>query len=75
MLGDEVAEIHAIELVAGKDEHQIMGVGGEVLEIASHRIGRALIPVSAVVRLLGGQNLHEPAAKRIKLKAGVDVAV
>jgi hypothetical protein len=30
MLGNEVAEIHAIELIAGENEHQVMCVGARL---------------------------------------------
>ena len=75
MLVDDFAEVHPVELVAGEDQDEIMGMGVEVLKIAPHGIGCPLIPRGAEVGLFGGKQVDEPGAKRIEMKTFVDVPV
>ena len=75
VLVDDFLEIHPVELVARKDEHEVVREVAKMLEIAAHRVGRALIPVLALLRLLGGEDVHEAAAKRIEVKGVLDVPV
>ena len=73
--GDHLAEVHPIELVAGEDQH-VVDVGLlEVAEVLPHGVGRALVPVGVVDRLLGGQDLDESAVEGVEVVAAADVPV
>ena len=69
------AEVHAVELVAGEDQHVAGAVGVEVAEVLPDGVGGALVPVGRLVGLLGGQHLDEAAAERVELVGVGDVPV
>ena len=72
---DELAEVHAVQLVAGQDEHLVRVLALDVRQVLAHRVGRALVPVGALVRLLRGQHLDEPLAEHVELVRVGDVPV
>ncbi len=63
---DHVLEIHPIQLVAGKDQHIFDVRLLDVAQILAHCVGRALVPIRVVQRLLSGQHLDESAVERIE---------
>ena len=46
-----------------------------MLDALSHRVGRSLEPEGIVRSLLGGQNIHEPAAENVEFIGLDDVLV
>jgi hypothetical protein len=72
---DELAVVHAIQMVAGKDQVVLRLVLREVPGRLTDRIRRALIPVRIVRRLLGRKDLDEPAGESIESIGIGDVAV
>ena len=72
---DHLAVVHAVELVAGEDQH--LGHAGllQVAEVLPHGVGRALVPVAPFHGLLSGEDLHEPPIERIEVVGAADVAV
>ena len=75
VLSDNAAKIHAIELIAAQDEHEIEIVIQEVSEILAHRIGGPLIPRVIGECLFRSQNFHEPSRKMIELVGLGDMPV
>ena len=75
VLLNDLAVVHPVELVARKNQHEIMREGAEVHEIAAHRIGGALIPIGALLGLLRRKNIHKAAAERIEVVRVLHVAV
>ena len=72
---EELAEVHAVEMVAGEDE-EVLGV--EALEVArglAHGVRRALEPRRAVGRLLGGEHFDEALREHVEPVGLRDVAV
>src|SRR5262245_4607916 len=72
---DQLAEGHAVELVAGEDEQFGRVFTLDVREVLPHRVGRALVPVRGFVRLLRGEHLDEPVAEHVELVSVRDVPV
>ena len=72
---EHVLEVHAVELIAGEDQHVVDAGLLDVAEVLPHGVGRALIPVGVVERLLGGQDLDEAAVEGIEGVGRADVAV
>ena len=75
MLVDDFAKIHPVELVTREDQHEIVRKSAEMDEVAPHGVGRALIPILALVRLLGCEDVHEATAKRIEAKGVLHMAM
>ena len=75
VLPDDLPEIHLIELIAGKNDSELVGIRGKMIEILSHRVGRALIPVHAVGALLRRENLDEAGGEGVEPIALLDVPV
>ncbi len=79
MRGQHFAEVHPVELVAGKDQHVFDSRLQDVAQVLAHGVGRALIPVVLVVglvhRLLGGEDFDEAAAEIVEAIRAADVAV
>ena len=75
VLFDKGAVIHAIEVVARQDQHLVGPARQKMPELLAHRIGRALVPIDAVLGLLGSQDLDKAIRKRIKAVRRADVAV
>ena len=71
----QLAEVHAVEVVAGEDQVVVGVVAREVARRLAHRVGRALEPVGAVGRLLGGEDLDEAAREQVQPVGLRDVAV
>ena len=72
---DHLAEVHPVEVIAGEDQ---VVVGVVVLEVArglAHRVGRALEPVGAVGRLLGGEDFDEAVREDVEPVGLRDVPV
>ena len=72
---DDLAKIHPVELVAGKDQDQVVGKGAEVDEVAAHRVRRPLVPVQAAFGLLRRQDVHKPAAEGIEIVGVLEMPV
>ena len=75
MSANHVLEIHPVELVSRKDQHQVVIAFGEIRDIAADGIGRPLVPRLVLHRLLGGKDLDESAAERIEFVRIVNVAM
>ena len=71
----QVAEVHPVELVAGQDEDVLGVLALDVGNVLADRVGRALVPVGGLVRLLGGEHLDEPAVEHVELVRVADVPV
>ena len=72
---DELAVIHSIEMIAGEDEVIVGLVLSDMAHGLAHRVGCSLKPVRIVGRLLGGEDLDEPARELIEAVGVRDVAV
>ena len=72
---DQVAEVHPVKLVAGEDEHFVGVLALDVGDVLPHRVGRALIPVHALVRLLRREHFDEALAEHVELVRVRDVPV
>ena len=75
MLRDDVRKIHTVELIAGENQHVIMGLVTQMLEIATNRVGGSLIPIAGLIGLLGREDIDETAAKRVEVERVLDVPV
>jgi hypothetical protein len=65
--------IHAIQLIARKNQH-VIDVGLlHVADLFPHRIGGALVPVDSIHRLLRRQDLHKAAVVGIELVGVADM--
>ena len=60
---DELRVVHPVEVIADEDQVVVRIVALEVAHGLSHGVRRALVPVRVVRRLLGRQDLDEPAAE------------
>jgi len=56
---DQIAEVHAVEMVTGKNQVVVGIVAGEVAGGLADGIRRPLEPVGALRRLFRGKHLHE----------------
>ena len=72
---DQLAEVHAIEVIAGEDQVVVGVVADEVARRLPHRVGGALKPVGAVGRLLGGEHLDEAVREHVEAVGLRDVPV
>jgi hypothetical protein len=72
---DDLPEIHPVELVAGKDQDELVREGAEVEEVPADGVGRALVPLDVLLRLLGREDVDEPAAEGVEDVGRLDVAV
>ncbi len=70
-----VGEVHAVELVAGEDEHVVDAGLLDVPQVLPHGVGGALIPAGVVERLLGGKDFHEAAVEGVEDVGAADVLV
>ena len=75
MLGDDLAEIHPVELVAAQNEHVIERMIQKMNHVLAHGVGGALIPRGVRRRLFGGEDFHEAAAEVVELVGLRDVPV
>ena len=75
MLVDDLAEIHPVELVAREDEHVVMRESAKMDQIAPHGVGRPLIPIQALLRLLGREDVDKAAAEGVEGVGRLDVPV
>ena len=71
---DELAVVHAVEVVAGEDQDEVALVLDEV-EVLAHGVGRALVPVPALQRLLGREQGDEILVEVVEAVGQEDVAV
>ncbi len=74
-VGEHLAEVHAVELIAREDQHVVDAGLLQVAEVLADGVGGALVPVGAVERLLGGEDLDEAAAELVEVVRVADVAV
>ena len=70
----ELPVIHAVEMVAGEDQHQVALVLDEI-QVLPHRVGGALVPVAALQRLLGREQGDEILVERVEPVGQEDMAV
>jgi len=75
VLRDDFAEIHPIQLIAGKDQNEIVRRSPKMDEVAPDCGRRALIPVRPRLRLLRGKNVDKTAAEGIEVIGALDMAV
>src|SRR5581483_1168789 len=71
----QLAEVHAVELIAGEDQDVGRPVLDDVADLLADGVGGPLVPVGGLVGLLGGEDLDEAAAEGVKLVGVGDVAV
>jgi hypothetical protein len=62
---EQPAVVHPVQVIAREDQIVIGFVPHEMAGRAADRVGRALEPARALRRLLGGDDVHESARKRI----------
>ena len=67
VLGDDVAEIHAIQLIAAQDQQVIEIVIEEMNQVFAHGVGGALIPGGVGKGLFGREDFDEAAGEMIEL--------
>ena len=67
MLGDDIAEIHSVQLVPAQNEQVIPIVIAKMNRVLAHRVGGPLIPRSVGEGLFRRQHLDEPSRKMIEL--------
>ena len=72
---DQLAEVHAVEVIAGEDQVVLRLVRREVARGLPHRVRRPLEPVGVVGRLLGGEHLDEAVGEEVQPVGLRDVAV
>ena len=72
---DQLAEIHAIEMIAREDQEVVRVVSREVSCGLPDGVGRALEPVRALRGLLGGQHLDEAIREEVQPVGLRDVPV
>ena len=72
---DERRDVHQVELVAGEDQDLGAASARAAGRGLAHGVGRALVPVAVVDRLLGGQDVDEAAAEGVEAVGLGDVAV
>src|SRR5262249_2519098 len=65
----------AIKLIAGENQYFVWVLALDVRNVLPHRVGRALIPVSRLVSLLGREHLDEAVAEHVELVRVRDVPV
>ena len=62
---DHLVVVHAVQMIAGKNQVVVGVVAHEVPRRLPHRVGRPLKPVRVVGRLLGREDFHEPRTEQI----------
>ena len=72
---DQLAEVHAIQVIAGENQVIVGLVSRKVPRGLTDRVGRALEPVGAVGCLLGGEHLDEAFREEIQAIRLRDVAI
>ena len=72
---NNITEVHPIQLIARENQHIVVVFVVEMLQIPTHCIRRALIPIIGLVRLLSGKDIHEAAAKLIQVVGVLDMPV
>ena len=72
---DHLVVVHAVQVIAGENQVVVGVMAREVAGGLPDGIGRALIPVGIVGRLLGGQDLDEALAEQVHAVGLVDVPV
>jgi len=75
VLLDDLPEVHAVELVPGEDQDQVVGILAEVDQVPAHGVRRALVPVEALLGLLGREDVDKPPAEGVELVGALHVAV
>jgi hypothetical protein len=72
----QIGQIHAVELVPGKDENYVIVPRGNVLQIFAHSIGIPHVPVLANgAGLFSGKNVNDAITKIVKAIGEFDVPV
>ena len=72
---EQVAIVHAVEVVTGEDQHE---VAADLLEhplVLSHRVGGALEPGAVALGLLGGEDLDIARGEGVETVGPADVTV
>ena len=75
VLVDDLAEIHAIQLVAAQDQQVIEIVIQKMDQVFAHGVGRALIPGGVGKGLFRREDFHEAAGEMVELVGLRNVAV
>jgi len=72
---EHVGIVHPVKLIAREDQH-VLDVGLlKIADVLPDGVGRALIPIAAVERLLGGEDFDEPAAVSVERVRAADMAM
>ena len=75
VLFHHLGKIHAVKLVAGKNNENVVWLGMKVDQVSPDGIRRTLIPVVAEFGLLGGKNLHKALPEAIETIGILNVSV
>ena len=76
MIGQHIAVIHLVDVVAGQNQHVLGIVTLDEVDVLIDGVGRALIPIGALIALVGGQDVHAGVhTVQIPRRTGADVAV
>lgn len=75
MLANKVLEVHAVELVAGKNDNNGIVFDGDVGEVLANGVGSSLVPVVTMFGLFCGQNVDKAAAEIVEFVGFLDMAM
>ena len=75
VIPQHLAIVHAVQMVAGEDQHQVAPHFGDDPKVAPHRVGGALEPTFVGGRLLCSEDLNEPFGEDVELVGPGDVPV
>ena len=75
VFGDQLAEIHAVKLVAAENEQVLEVMGEEMEQVLAHGVGRALVPGGVGEGLFGGQDFHKSAGEMVEFVGLGNMAV
>jgi hypothetical protein len=71
----QLAIVHAVQVIAGQDEHVLWFAAANAVDLTAHRVGCPLAPTCACRRFIGCQDLDRAAGKDVKLVGAVHVAM
>ena len=66
MVADDISEIHAVELVTGKNKEEVVFAGTKMKKVLTHCISSTLVPVATCLCLFSGKNIYESTTEAIK---------
>ncbi len=73
MLVENVPKVHAVKLIPGQDENVVVVASRKVVNVLADGVCGALIPIVALLRLLGRENVDGAPAKRVETIGFLDV--